>query len=145
MKIRPLVAVKTIIALSFCLLLLLVAASIAAQTRTKTRKPKVQTARVTITEYGYSRPSIVLGRGVLTRITFLRQTDSTCAKEVAIPEYGINRVLPLNTTVAVTFTPKRSGEFCFYMRNEHAPRETDSAIGTCFSNLQKLSCVWQSH
>lgn len=89
---------------------LLATASIHAQTK---QKPKLQTARVLITEQGYSRTSIVLRRGVPTRITFLRQTDSTCATEIVIPGYGINRPLPLNTPVAVTFTPKRSGEFGF--------------------------------
>lgn len=73
----------------------------------------MQTARVRINETGYSRTSIVLRRGVPTRLTFLRQTDATCAKEIVIPEYGINRELPLNAAVAVTFTPKRSGEFGF--------------------------------
>lgn len=85
----------------------------AAQTSKKTVKPKLQTARVLITDTGYSRTSINLRRGVPTRITFLRQTDSTCAKEIVISEYGINRTLPLNTAVTVSFTPKRSGEVAF--------------------------------
>lgn len=113
MKIRPRIVGKTIIVLTFCVLLLTATTSTRSQTRTKTVKPKVQTARVTINEYGYSRTSIVLRRGVLTRITFLRQTDSTCAKEIVIPAYGVNRALPLNTAVTVNFTPKRSGEFAF--------------------------------
>lgn len=87
-----------------------VSASVHAQAK---RKPSLQTARVLITEQGYSRTSIILRRGVPTRITFLRQTDTTCAKEIVITEYGINRALPLNTPIAVTFTPRRSGEFGF--------------------------------
>lgn len=84
-----------------------------AQARAKKPKPKLQTARVVITDKGYSRTSIVLRRGVPTRLTFLRQTDATCATEVVIPAYGIRRSLPLNTSIAVSFTPKRSGEFNF--------------------------------
>ncbi|MBK7393795.1 MAG: cupredoxin domain-containing protein [Chloracidobacterium sp.] len=84
-----------------------------AQARAMNQKPKLQTARVVITDQGYSRTRIVLRRGVPTRITFLRQTDATCATEVVIPAYGINRSLPLNTPIAVSFTPKRSGEFNF--------------------------------
>lgn len=113
MKIRPRIVGKTIIVLSLCLLLLGATTSTTAQARTKNIKPRAQTARVTIEEYGYSRTSIVLRRGVLTRITFLRQTDSTCAKEIVIPEYSVNRVLPLSSAVTVSFTPKRSGEFAF--------------------------------
>ncbi len=76
-------------------------------------KPRAQTARVLITENGYSRTSINLRRGVPTRITFIRQTDATCATEIVISYYGINRALPLNTPVVVSFTPKRSGEVGF--------------------------------
>ncbi|MBP6004793.1 MAG: cupredoxin domain-containing protein [Pyrinomonadaceae bacterium] len=84
-----------------------------AQTKSRTVKSGVQTARVLITDQGYSRTGITLRRGVLTRITFLRQTDATCATEVVIPAYGINRNLPLNEPVVISFTPKKSGEFGF--------------------------------
>src|SRR5437660_9682536 len=59
-------------------------------------KPRLQTARVLITEQGYSRTSITLRRGIRVQITFLRQTDNTCATEVVIPAYGVHRGLPLN-------------------------------------------------
>lgn len=84
-----------------------------AQRRTKVAKQNVQTATVLITEQGYSRTSIILRRGVRTRITFLRRTDNTCATEVVIAAYGINRGLPLNEPVAISFTPKNTGEFLF--------------------------------
>lgn len=77
------------------------------------KRPRLQTATVRITESGYSRTSIILRRNVSTKITFLRQTDNTCATEVVISEYGISRSLPLNTPTAITFTPTRSGEFNF--------------------------------
>jgi plastocyanin domain-containing protein len=43
----------------------------------------------------------------------VRKTDETCAKEVVIKEYKINRKLPLNEAVTVEFTPNKSGEFIF--------------------------------
>lgn len=76
-------------------------------------KPKLQTAKVLITEQGFSRTSIRLRRNVPTRLTFLRQTDSTCATSIVISGYGINRELPLNTPVVVSFTPNKSGEVGF--------------------------------
>ena len=103
---------KTVGLLSLCLLVLATVKT-SAQTHTKTAKAKMQTAKVLITESGYSRTSINLRRGVPTRITFLRQTDSTCATEIVISEYGINRSLPLHEPVVVSFTPKRSGEIGF--------------------------------
>ena len=84
------------------------------QTKTKHLiKQKVQTAKVTITEQGYTPASVKLRRGVPTRITFLRTTNATCATDVVISAYGINRSLPLNKAVVVSFTPKKSGEFTF--------------------------------
>jgi plastocyanin domain-containing protein len=99
--------IKYILVLAFCFALF---ASANAQTH---KNSKLQTARVLITENGYSRTSINLRRGVPARITFLRKTDVTCATEVVISAYGIHRTLPLNTAVAINFTPKRSGEFSF--------------------------------
>ena len=90
--------------------MLFASASMYAQARAK---PKLQTARVLITEQGYSRTSIILRRGVPTRLTFLRQTEATCAKEILISEYGISRILPLNAPVVISFTPKRSGQVIF--------------------------------
>jgi plastocyanin domain-containing protein len=45
-------------------------------------------------------------------VTFVRKTDATCAKEVVIKEYNINRKLPTGEPVTVEFTP-RKGEFAF--------------------------------
>jgi plastocyanin domain-containing protein len=76
-------------------------------------KPRVQILNVKITERGYEPVTLKLRRNVRTRITFLRQTDATCANEVVIPEFGIRRALPLNQPVAITFTPSKKGEFAF--------------------------------
>lgn len=91
----------------------IVAMNAQSQAQAKSTKPKLQTARVLINDQGYSRTSINLRRGVPMRITFLRQTEETCATEVVIADYGIRRSLPLNVPVAVSFTPKRSGEVTF--------------------------------
>jgi len=114
MKLNKSNLIKTFVGISFCLVVFVTAVvNTRAQTVKKSSKPKAQTARVLITESGYSRTSINLRRGVPTRITFLRQTDATCATEVVISEYGIKKELPLNTPVVVSFTPKRSGEVGF--------------------------------
>lgn len=99
---------------NICWVILSVVFLLTAVSKTNAQKKlKLQTAKVLINDQGYSRTSITLRRGVPTRITFLRQTDSTCATEIVISEYGINRPLPLNTPVVVSFTPKRSGEVGF--------------------------------
>lgn len=74
MKIKP---TKLIL---FVLMFLATALSLNAQTRGK--KVRVQTARVLITEQGFTPYDLRFRRGIPVRITFLRKTDATCAKEV---------------------------------------------------------------
>src|SRR5207249_8037337 len=73
----------------------------------------VQTAKIAITTKGFEPASITLKPNVPARVTFLRQTDQTCATSVVIPEYKIKRDLPLNQPVVVEFTPNKTGEFGF--------------------------------
>jgi plastocyanin domain-containing protein len=90
-------------------------------------KPKVQSFTVKITERGYEPASLRLRRNRPARITFLRTTDNTCAKEVVFPEFGIKRELPLNQSIVVTLNPKKNGEFRF----------------TCGMNMMRGSLVVQ--
>src|SRR6266508_3621108 len=71
-----------------------------------------QTATVEVTDKGFEPPSLKLKAGAPAKVTFVRKTDATCAKEVVIKEYKIERKLPLNEPVTVEFTP-RKGEFTF--------------------------------
>lgn len=87
--------------------------AVSAQTTRKVAKPKTQFVRVVINEMGYSPGSFRLRRGVPARLTFLRTTERTCGTEIVIPAFGINRPLPLDQSVSVSFTPRRSGEFGF--------------------------------
>lgn len=103
---------KTIKIIFACLLLFAFASS-AAATKPRNTKRKVQRATVEITKQGYQPVSITLRRGILARITFVRKTEATCAKEVVFPEYGIKRELPLDTPVVISFTPNKKGEFTF--------------------------------
>jgi plastocyanin domain-containing protein len=76
-------------------------------------RPRVQKFTVKITESGFEPVSLTLRRGVQARITFLRTTDQTCAKEIVLRDFGIRRDLPLNQPVVVTLTPNKKGEFDF--------------------------------
>jgi plastocyanin len=77
-----------------------------------TMQNDAQTATVEINDKGFDPSSLKLKAGAPAKVTFTRKTDATCAKEVVIKEYGINRKLPLNEPVTVEFTP-RKGEFAF--------------------------------
>lgn len=95
------------------LLVALLILAVVAATNAGTAKPRLQTARVKITERGFEPYVLKFRRGVRARITFLRTTDATCAKEVVFPELGIKRELPLNQPVAITLTPSKKGELSF--------------------------------
>jgi thiol-disulfide isomerase/thioredoxin len=73
----------------------------------------VQKARIVVNGEGYRPASVTLKRGIPAQLTFVREIEETCGREIVIPAYGINRPLPLNTPVTVTFTPKRAGRFKF--------------------------------
>ncbi len=71
-----------------------------------------QTATVEITGNGFEPSSLKLKAGAPAKVTFVRKADETCAKEIVIKEYKIERKLPLNEPVTVEFTPHK-GEFTF--------------------------------
>ena len=74
----------------------------------------VQVAHITVGEMGYSPRSIHLQAGVPARLVFTRTLESSCAEQVQVPSFGIEKTdLPLNEPVALTFTPDEGGEFAF--------------------------------
>ncbi len=83
------------------------------EARTRSEKPKAQTARIIVTEQGYKPDGIRLRRGIPARITFVRQAEGGCGTEIVLPAQGVKRALPLNKPVVVAFTPNKSGEFSF--------------------------------
>lgn len=76
----------------------------------KPSAPKIQRARIVVDSDGYQPTNIRLTRGVPARLTFIRKAEG-CGTEIVIPAYGINRPLPMNVPVVVSFTPKKSGRF----------------------------------
>ena len=73
----------------------------------------MQEATIKVTEKGYEPAELKLRLGVPARVTFVRETNNTCGTEVILPEYDIERALPLDEPVVIEFTPQKSGEFVF--------------------------------
>ena len=92
---------------------LLIAVVITAAAGGAEAKPRLQRARIEINTRGYQPASLRLRRGVPARVTILRTTDATCAKEIVLPDFNIRRALPLNQPVVVSFTPKTRRTFTF--------------------------------
>jgi plastocyanin domain-containing protein len=66
--------------------------------------------KITVTKNGYEPWKVRAWKGVPLTLVVTRTTDETCATELVLPEYGIDRELPLNEPVTITFTPARAGE-----------------------------------
>lgn len=77
----------------------------------KPKRPRVQKAIIRVNAEGYQPVRINLRRGVPARLTFIRKVTEGCGAEIVIPAYKINRPLPLNVPVTVSFTPTKSGRF----------------------------------
>jgi thiol-disulfide isomerase/thioredoxin len=80
-------------------------------TKTAKRTSNLQTATVIVDAEGYRPTNIKLRRGIPTRLTFIRKAAEGCGTEIVVPAYGVNRPLPLNVPVVVSFTPNKSGRF----------------------------------
>ena len=46
-----------------------------------------------------------------TKLVVTRTTDRTCVKEIVIKDFVIDKPLPLNQPVEITFTPSKPGQF----------------------------------
>ncbi len=65
---------------------------------------------ITVTEKGFEPQVVKVSAGKPVTLVVTRSTTKTCATEVVMAEYGINRPLPLGEAVEITFTPKAAGE-----------------------------------
>ena len=69
--------------------------------------------KLQVTERGFEPHNVKVKRGEPVKLLVTRKTDQTCARELVLDEYGINVKLPLDTEVAIAFTPTKSGELTY--------------------------------
>jgi plastocyanin domain-containing protein len=62
---------------------------------------------------GYSPSTIQVSKGKPVTLKIFRTDPSDCLDTLVIPQWGINRPLPLNRETTITFTPEEVGEFPF--------------------------------
>ena len=65
---------------------------------------------ISVTEQGFEPQVVKVSAGKPVTLVVTRQTSKTCATEVVMAEYGINKPLPLGEAVEISFTPKAPGE-----------------------------------
>jgi plastocyanin domain-containing protein len=77
--------------------------------------PEIRGRRIdlSVTVDGFVPTPVVVKANEPITMVITRKTDKTCAKDVVIPDYGIERKLPLDQAVAISFTPTRTGELVY--------------------------------
>jgi plastocyanin domain-containing protein len=75
------------------------------------KKPQEQVVTMEVTGDGFVPAQVTVKVNQPTKLVVTRKTDRTCAKEIVIKDFGINKPLPLNQPVAITFTPTKVGTF----------------------------------
>ena len=80
-----------------------------ASTREVSAAPASGRIEVAVTSEGFvpARTRVKVGQPVTLVVT--RKVDQTCATEIVIKDYGINKPLPKDQAVEVTFTPTKPG------------------------------------
>jgi plastocyanin domain-containing protein len=73
-------------------------------------KNGVRIVEMQVTNEGFVPAQVKVKKGEKVRLLITRKTDRTCATEIVIKDYGINKPLPLGKQVTVELTPKGSGE-----------------------------------
>jgi plastocyanin domain-containing protein len=69
-----------------------------------------QVIELAVTPDGFVPTPVKVKAGQPVELRITRKTDKTCATEIVVKEHGINQKLPLDQTVAVSFTPTKTGE-----------------------------------
>ena len=72
-----------------------------------------QRVEVTVNATGYEPSEVQATAGQPLTLVFTRTTDEGCGNELVIADADIERDLPLNEPVEVTFTPSEAGELRF--------------------------------
>lgn len=72
-------------------------------------KAEPQVVEVSVTKVGFVPAEIRVKAGQTVKLMVTRKIDKTCAKDIVIKDYSINKPLPLNQTVEVLFTPSKPG------------------------------------
>jgi plastocyanin domain-containing protein len=100
---------RTAIAMVIAFAVALSGASALAKGRDQKRAPE-QLVAMEVTTEGFVPAQVKVKVGQPVKLVVTRKTDITCAKEIVIKDYGINKPLPLNQPVEVTFTPVKPGQ-----------------------------------
>jgi plastocyanin domain-containing protein len=85
--------------------------ALAAETPRSTRQAKgaAQVVEIAVTGQGFVPAAATVAAGRPVKLVVTRKVERTCATEIVIKDYGVNKPLPLGEAVEVSFTPKKAG------------------------------------
>ena len=66
-----------------------------------------------IVDGGYSPEAVSIPKDKTTVLNFIRRDPSSCLEEVTIPDFKKRLYLPMNKTVSVRITPRKTGTFSY--------------------------------
>jgi plastocyanin domain-containing protein len=72
-----------------------------------------QRVAIQVTENGFEPSVVTVKAGEPVTLVVKRVTDKTCATELVMKDPNINRPLPLNREVEITFTPRKRGDLSY--------------------------------
>ncbi len=75
------------------------------------RTAGAQTVQLSVTKDGFVPDRVVVKAGKPVRLVVTRKVEITCATEIVMKDFAVNRPLPLNEAVTVTITPQKPGEY----------------------------------
>jgi plastocyanin domain-containing protein len=85
------------------------AAEKAAKTPATGQKADAQRVEISVTSEGFVPATTKVKVGKPVTLVVTRKVDRTCATDIVIKDYGVNKPLPANVPVEVTLTPKKAG------------------------------------
>ena len=71
------------------------------------KMPQEQVVTMEVTSEGFVPAQVKVKANQPVKLLVTRKTDRTCAKAIVIKDFGINKPLPLNQPVEITFTPSK--------------------------------------
>jgi plastocyanin domain-containing protein len=77
------------------------------------QEPAGKTVRISVGASSYDPASVSAKVGEPLTLIFRRTTDEGCGHKLVIPSQNIEKDLPLNQDVEVTFTPREAGNLRF--------------------------------
>lgn len=73
----------------------------------------VQQVTIDVEARGYTASATVLKKGIPVKLTLVTHNTLGCSRAFTIPEFNISKILPLNGTETIDFTPEKSGTLVY--------------------------------